>query len=280
MPETTTTTENQIVDTLKCTLCKEFLFKPVRKCASENHSYCPDCFVRLSFCIDCDTTLSFRRFKTVEKLISNQCFPCRYASEGCKFVGKGYLIKRHEANCVTTIRYCPLVFYNECNWSGLTKNLIKHCRTSHPLNFYENSKQTLKCVRFIRDNCRLCIYYIVFHAYNELFRLTWHVNYVTGLVKWQVFYIGLRKQSNHFSFEISFDKIFAGEKIVIGAPCENFSGSYEDMELSKSVIVSYNMLKDYCFDNDLCYTITLIDNKTMPVVYDVPIGECQTTINL
>lgn len=171
--------ENPILCALECPVCNEHMAPPIRQCI-RGHSFCNRCFERVEFCPVCRSHKDpDARCWALEKIYEIIEIPCKNAYVGCLVRCKGEDIQHHVNECSYKIRSCPFKHYDECTWSSFSSNLEEHLNLNHSRNFYKNSWQVFVARNFKGMNTYQYIY-IVIHAYDEFFRITWDLDELTG----------------------------------------------------------------------------------------------------
>ncbi|KAF7266337.1 hypothetical protein GWI33_020365 [Rhynchophorus ferrugineus] len=233
---------------------------PIRQCKT-GHSICDQCFVRIKKCPKCRGPKSEARSFTLEAIASRIQLPCRYGNMGCTYSAKGDTIASHEKNCRYGPIFCPFKTYDQCTWSGYIAKLKNHCAKKHRNNFYSRGKQKFLAKNFNGIKSYHYIYVII-HAYDEYFRLTWELDNTTGVTKWALYYMGTEEMSKKFFYKIEFPldpdsrKHEGTRNLVWMSPCDVLPAD-DSIKFVKHnyLMLQRKLLNTYCDANgDLNYT--------------------------
>ncbi|CAH0561303.1 unnamed protein product [Brassicogethes aeneus] len=242
---------------LVCPVCLNYLYPPIKQCAT-GHTYCEDCFQKLTRCPECRAPKTEARSFVLERLYNKLTFPCKFYDEGCQVLAKGVNIKYHEDGCEYSMKRCPLRFNNNCKWQGKKLELDLHCKKDHSTNIYFESSQTFKCKDFCSNVHRK--YYILFSVFEEMFRCSMDINEEKGLVRFGVYLMSKIRSLGKFVYQLTIKKGDTElEAMSVKAPCIHLTDDAHRFEKDKYLIFKYNMLKEFCGEaGDLYYSVKII----------------------
>ncbi|XP_018321922.1 E3 ubiquitin-protein ligase SINAT5-like [Agrilus planipennis] len=250
---------NELLVELECPVCTEFMCPPIRQCVT-GHSFCDSCYHKLKDCPTCRKPKGIARSFALEKLYSKLNIPCRNRFDGCKFVDVGRKIKDHEEFCYYGEKECPLQRINNCQWFGKMTSMIDHCKDKHSSNVFVANKQKLTCTNFYNCNSAKACYYILFEAYDELFKCCWEID-VNGLMKWCVYYLGLPRNARNYYYEIEImdqdPNKSPTNNIVVRSPCKPYPVD-NVFNYNNCTLMHYDMVSQYCKDGELMYEVRII----------------------
>ncbi|XP_065163732.1 uncharacterized protein [Atheta coriaria] len=252
-----------LVTEFECPVCTQHMHPPIRQCMV-GHSFCNECYKKLKTCPTCRQVLSFSsRSFVLEKLHAKLEFPCKYQEYGCMERYGGDHIESHEFQCRYGGNSCPLKIINDCGWHGRGKDIVGHCIKHHPNNIFCSNIQRLTCSNFVRDGqTSTASYYMVFFAFREVFKCVWEVNFITGFMRWCVFRVLTEEVNNGEVYDFIIDvqnQHEPGHKLAMKSVCPDLEqGQEEEFNNHQFVFTHYDMVKSFCKDNDLTYTIKIV----------------------
>ncbi|XP_030749473.1 E3 ubiquitin-protein ligase SIAH1-like [Sitophilus oryzae] len=258
-----------IKENLLCPVCTCYMSVPIRQCKT-GHSLCDQCFTKVKHCPKCRGPKSTARCFTLEAIASKIILTCRFKDEGCLFSTLGDAMAEHERQCRYGLICCPFKTYDHCKWTGYMKKLENHCMRKHTNNFYSKEKQKFISKSFKEVDSYYYIYVII-HAYDEFFRLTWELDDETGITKWAIYFMGTKEMAEKFTYKIEFTGISNSEysntakNIVWKSPCSVLP----DVESVKFVgndylMVHRDLLNTFCDENgDLNYTTFIYKSESL-----------------
>lgn len=252
-----------VKENLLCPVCDGYMYAPIRQCKT-GHSICDQCFSKIKRCPKCRGPKSEGRCYALESIAAKLMLSCRFKNIGCKFAAKGEAISFHEKDCSYSPISCPFRTYDNCSWVGYTSKLNNHCTKKHRNNFYSRGKQKFLALNFNKIKTYHYIYVLI-HAYNQYFRLTWELDDETGITRWAIYLMGTKENAKKFAYKIEFpkDKHVEFEDIsrslVFRSPCDVLP--HDDAEKfipHNYLMVHRDLLNTYCEESgDLNYTATI-----------------------
>lgn len=117
--------QQDILETLKCSMCDNYLSCAPIMAKPNGDSICGRCKIP-----DEEKHLAVR-MNAYERLASDKYFPCRYRKDGCTATLKMADIKQHEAYCEFHELECPLLPSGTCPWMGPQNKLLEHYEGKH-----------------------------------------------------------------------------------------------------------------------------------------------------
>ncbi|CAG9856544.1 unnamed protein product [Phyllotreta striolata] len=163
----------------ECIVCMDYMMAPIYQCAT-GHSMCDSCKDKVKECPTCKSEIQTTRNFTLEGVVSDFEFPCKY--EKCSFVGKGILIKEHQEKCNFMEKDCPLKELNGCEMKIVYADLSGHIYMEHNENWYEGNVISYP------------------FSFDEEFTIYKDVFYLTCLSK--LFELNFSFQKGFFSFSV------------------------------------------------------------------------------
>lgn len=119
----------ELAEDLECPVCIEYMLEEISLCRN-GHSICRNCKNQLQHkgCPQCRDPFLLARNFALEKIVANTVLPCK--NKGCKYTGKGDLMKLHKQQCLLSLLPC-IFSYIDCHWKGRTCNLRDHIIQKH-----------------------------------------------------------------------------------------------------------------------------------------------------
>lgn len=255
-----------ILTELECPVCTDYMHPPIRQCII-GHSFCDKCYDKLNNCPTCRNPKGTARSYALESLHQKLSFPCRNQIVGCNVIMNGTLIKKHEEICPYAPLDCPLKVIDNCEWRGHLTDVIRHCKDKHPANVYITSKQKLTCKNFLIREETIRSYHILFRSYEEIFKVTLQINYETNIMKWCVYHLAsyTNESAANYSYEIEIDDRNSSieRKISLKSSCQPMKPIEDTFSNEFCLITHYDMIKQFCIDDDFIYTINIYNNSTL-----------------
>lgn len=253
-----------ILKELECPVCIDYMHPPIRQCIL-GHTFCDKCYERVNKCPTCRNPKGTARSYALENLHQKLSFPCRNQVVGCNVTTNGKLIKKHEEICPYAPLDCPLKVIDNCEWRGHLTDVIRHCKDKHPSNVYITSMQKLTCTDFLKRDVQIRCYYILFKAYEEIFKVALQINYQTNIMKWCVYHLAsyTDESATNYSYEIEIDdrNSLIERKISFKSPCQPIKPIEDTFSNQHCLITHYDMIKNFCVDDDLIYTVKIYDRS-------------------
>ncbi|KAJ8921086.1 hypothetical protein NQ315_015883 [Exocentrus adspersus] len=248
--------QQQLLKSFECPICTKYIVPPIRQCCN-GHSICQKCFDKISICALCRGRKVEGRALVLERISSLLTFPCAYAEDGCDFRGPGDNIALHQSICAFSSVMCPLRFY-ECSWRGEKADVVVHCQTVHPQNFFFSSSKHFRSSRFCV--CMNRTYHLVFYVFGNLFRLTWDLEKESGHMRLAMYCLRKNVDKDKFRFEMSC--LMGQEKFLsVAGSCLPLQDDSDKFLRGKCFILNYDLVKECCDeDGDLNYAVTISKN--------------------
>lgn len=257
---------SQILAELECPVCTDYMHPPIRQCLI-GHSFCDKCYQRLDKCPTCRNPKGTARSYALENLHQKLSFPCKNQVNGCPITMLGTNIRKHEESCPFAPLICPLNVINDCLWRGDLNDVIQHCLKRHPTNVYITNIQQLTCKNFLKRDETIRRYYILFKAYDEIFKATLQINYDLNLMKWCVYHLASYsiESSANYTYEIIIENRNSSDNcnnkwnISLKSSCQPISIFKDSFSDEHCLLTHFDMIKKFCTDDDFIYTIKIHD---------------------
>ncbi|CAH0560004.1 unnamed protein product [Brassicogethes aeneus] len=236
--------EEELLMEFQCEICMNYMFPPIKQCEI-GHSYCQDCFGKVSSCPTCSSPKKDTRNFALEHIFEKLTFPCKYAEEGCLFQAKGPLVVSHQSDCSYKATACPLNSLKQCEWVGSKFNVGAHLKKSHDDLIFKNDFNVIisnfKCYSRTEKFCLV-------HAWGEIFYFS-HV-LTSGYFKAHIFRM-TKFTNNDFKYAINFFKGDTQKKVIsVEGPCK-----YRPTDLSSDFLPYFSWVVSYLaefLDDDDC----------------------------
>lgn len=174
-----------ILEDLKCPGCKFFMHPPIFQC-SIGHSFCQDCFHKMTKCSICDGEKNNTcRNWVLEQIHTKLMIPCTKGQLGCMKLFLGKDIVDHQDGCghLIIVR-CPFSRNGACNYSGVKAKLHRHLseknhRHSGGYFVQDEDCDTPFCRMFELDcyqNEETLRKINVFYAYGQFFKFVYKID--------------------------------------------------------------------------------------------------------
>ncbi|KAG5875003.1 hypothetical protein JTB14_003998 [Gonioctena quinquepunctata] len=247
------------VEEFVCPICLTYMMPPIRQC-TQGHSFCMDCFIRISRCAICRGPKTNIRCLLLERVHALVNFPCRFEDNGCDFVGKGTELITHHSICKYSTTPCPLRFEN-CSWRGMMSKMLDHCREEHPQNIFFKNKQKLTLSNFTEPMRRY--YCIIFSVFDTLFRCHLDLSRESGDMRFAVYHIGSPLIHKRYSFEFSILSGFKNTEVFTRrGPCLQMDNNNEKFMGKIFFSAEHSLIKEFCDENgDLKFSVTVLENN-------------------
>lgn len=204
---------------LECPVCMDYIIPPIYQC-STGHSICGECKLKISQCPTCFQEIGGSHNITLEKMVYQITYPCKYTEYGCDFFSKPIELKQHQNFCLHGPHECPLQEYTNCTWKSAAKDIFEHVHECH----FDNILEIDTVSEFIDEN-----YFNVSDRSghilkygSSLFKL--HYYYNSETFSWAVQLIGPSEEAVGFKFEIDIvDENKNGRRLFVKSICSHLT---------------------------------------------------------
>lgn len=236
-----TATDKEVLSEFECPICKEYMHPPIRMCYT-GHSFCDECFSKISTCSICKGAKITARCFVLEKIHEKFNFPCKHSQNGCPQAFNGNDMVDHIIMCDYRNITCPID--KNCKWKNRISDLENHAQTDHKRSYYQNGGET-HC-KMTSQTYSLWIQ----REQNEIF--LFHRKPTKNNMDFTVFHFGRSLIAKEFIF-----KIFISDDIILQGPCLP-SYLYYQEDKTLGVMIPIDQLKLCANDTDWKFTLEII----------------------
>lgn len=204
------TSTDQIIETLRCENCREFVFPPIYQ-TEDSLFFCRDC--RQDLRVETTTSVALNR------LASRLKYSCKYANNGCSIWATHFMLMEHQLDCQHKPVTCFLPEKNElCLWEGQLNALSVHLIFQHSDLQIDDDKVNVWDVSVPRVSA-----YIVWDLH--CFRIT-----MMNTTKFMSFLVQkLYASTEPFIYAIEIINFKnSQQRIILQQPCTPFTSYYDE----------------------------------------------------
>ncbi|XP_030767621.1 uncharacterized protein LOC115891313 [Sitophilus oryzae] len=248
-----------IFNELECPICYEYMLPPIFQCLS-GHSICNICKPKIVFCSICKGNIKYTRNFTLENLVTQLSYPCKYSKVGCPIALKAGSIEQHQDLCEFGSYECPLAKMENCI-KKLNKNEInRHIETEHESYLLKFNKVNVT-LNMLNDG-RYREYYIIKFD-KKLFKLCFAYFDFTFFWAIQLIY----PSEDYIKYQLEIDIIDnSGNNLRAYArrPCMPYTKTENFFEVKGTYIMFlYEQINDFLTDKTLSYQARVVNGTMM-----------------
>ena len=246
MDELSRALDENLLKTLECPVCMEYMVPPIKLCTN-GHNICSKCRESVQCCPTCRAEFTEIRCLALEDIARSQKYPCTNRQRGCLELFTIEHIAVHQAVCVYGNIKCVFSLTNKCSWNGFKTDFKEHAKAAHPQSFIQH--QT------INDSLLTPSAGILF-CFGELF--TFFKQKKDGRYNSAVQLIGTNKEASKYKCQYILRTANGIEEISKTFLVQGYSGDFGTIFNSRKCLnLDEETINLFVVDGNLKFTATL-----------------------